>query len=494
MSAENHINKKKIVIIGAGPTGLGAALRCEDLGHKDWTMIDCADLQGGLSRTYIDDKGFYWDLGGHVIFSHYAYFDDAMNYALKDWYDLQRESWVWVRDSWVPYPFQNNIHRLPNDAKISCLEGLIDVHNKQWEGKPQNFEEYFNRQFGPGISDLFMSPYNFKVWAVPPKMMSTEWTGERVATVDLKRVSRNIIKNTDDVGWGPNATFRFPKFGGTGAIWSAIANKLPQEKQKIGPQYKIKSIDAEKKVITLNNGETVEYDTLLSTMAIDDLLHVIDKNDRLFGGAETPLPEGCVPQSQWPEVAKDFVFSSTNVVGLGIKGKPPAHLNTMCWMYFPESTSPFYRCTVFSNYSPHNAPEGHWSLMLEVSESTHKPVNLETIIEECVQGCLASNLLTPEDVIVSKWHHRLYKGYPTPFIGRNDLLGKVQPALLANEIYSRGRFGGWKYEVGNQDHSMMQGVEAIEAILGVGKEITYFEPNVVNATKEMTRRLSLLKE
>lgn len=492
MSTDNKINKQKIVIIGAGPTGLGAALRCEDLGHKDWTLIDGADHQGGLSRTYVDDQGFYWDLGGHVIFSHYAYFDDAMNYALKDWYDHQRESWVWVKGVWVPYPFQNNIHRLPNEAKISCLEGLLDVHNKKWDTKPANFEEYFNRQFGPGISELFMSPYNFKVWAVPPKLMSTEWTGERVATVDVKRVSRNIINNTDDCGWGPNATFRFPQKGGTGAIWTALAEKLPASKQRIGPQNRITSVNAEKKILTFANGETLAYDTLLSTMPIDDLITSIEPSEKLFGGKETPLPEGCVPQSEWPSVAKSFVYSSTNVIGLGIKGKAPSHLKTMCWMYFPESDSPFYRCTVFSNYSHLNAPEGHWSLMLEVSESQHKPVNLETLIEECVAGCLSSNLLTPEDVIVSKWHKRLEKGYPTPFIGRNDLLAKVQPVLLANDIYSRGRFGGWKYEVGNQDHSMMQGVEAIEAILGVGKEITYFDPNTVNTTKEMTRRLSLL--
>jgi hypothetical protein len=34
-------------------------------------------------------------------------------------------------------------------------------------------------------------------------------------------------------------------------------------------------------------------------------------------------------------------------------------------------------------------------------------------------------------------------------------------------IYSRGRFGAWRYEIGNMDHSVMMGVEAVNhALLG----------------------------
>jgi len=469
----------KIVIIGGGPTGLGAALRLTDLGVTTWDLYDSSELAGGLSRSFVDDKGFTWDLGGHVIFSHYQYFDDAMNFAVEEWNDLERESWVWIHGVWVPYPFQNNIHRLPQGPKLKALEGLLDVYKATYSEKPANFAEYVTRQFGEGIGEMFMRPYNFKVWAVPLEKMSTEWVGERVATVDVKRVCKNIVMGTDDLGWGPNATFRFPVHGGTGGIWKSIADKIPHERQHYGAKQYVTSIDADKKVITFTGGHTVHYDYLISTMAFDDLLR---------------LTHGDFPnKADWNGIADKMVYSATNVIGFGIQGVAPAHLKTKCWMYYPQSDSPFYRCTVFSNYSKFNAPEGHWSLMLEVSESTYKPVDQETLIEDCIKGCLASDLLKPTDVIVSKWHKRLAKGYPTPFTGRNDLLKQVQPLLEAKGIYSRGRFGGWKYEVANQDHSMMQGVEAVEQILGQGKEITYHAPGVVNATKETTRRLGLLK-
>jgi protoporphyrinogen oxidase len=464
----------RIVIIGGGPTGLGAALRCEDLGHQNWVLLDPAPA-GGLSRSYVDEKGFTWDLGGHVIFSHYQYFDDAMDYSTSEWLHHQRESWVRVCDAWVPYPFQNNIHRLPLQEKSECLEGLLDTFKETYTTKPSNFEEYFQRQFGKGICRLFMSPYNFKVWAVPPREMSTEWTGERVATVDVKRVARNVIFNTDDAGWGPNATFRFPREGGTGGIWSRLAAKLPQERLRCGSSNnKVIKIDAVKKVVILSDGTEERYDSLISTMPIDNLLRIV---------------EGPFDKNVFHEVADKLVFSHTHVIGFGIKGTAPEHLKTKCWMYFPESNAPFYRATVFSNYSPLNAPEGHWSLMLEVSESPVKPVNVETVVEECLQGCIACDLLTPQDDVVSKWSIRLHHGYPTPFLGRNELLNRVQPALQNHDIFSRGRFGGWKYEVANQDHSMMQGVEAVEKILGLGEEITYWNPNQVNTVRNTDRRL-----
>src|SRR5204862_1875658 len=57
--------------------------------------------------------------------------------------------------------------------------------------------------------------------------------------------------------------------------------------------------------------------------------------------------------------------------------------------------------------------------------------------------------------------------YPTPSVDRDDILGAVIPRLEDLGIYSRGRFGMWKYEVSNTDHTLMQGVElANRLVLG----------------------------
>jgi UDP-galactopyranose mutase len=74
-------------------------------------------------------------------------------------------------------------------------------------------------------------------------------------------------------------------------------------------------------------------------------------------------------------------------------------------------------------------------------------------------------------------------GYPVPTLNRDTLLNQLIPALEEKSIFSRGRFGGWKYEAANMDHSVMQGVEAVERILQDKEEVTWARPNVVNAGK-----------
>jgi len=120
---------KSIIIAGSGPTGLGAAHRLHELRHDDWLLLEASNHAGGLAASFVDEKGFTWDIGGHVQFSHYEYFDRAMIEFLgaDGWLRHQRESWVWMRDRFIPYPLQNNIHRLPVDDLNRCLQGLLDV-------------------------------------------------------------------------------------------------------------------------------------------------------------------------------------------------------------------------------------------------------------------------------------------------------------------------------------------------------------------------------
>jgi protoporphyrinogen oxidase len=445
----------RIVIIGAGPTGLSAAWRLHERKHDDWLLVEAAPRAGGLSMSVVDDAGFTWDLGGHVLFSHYKYFDRLMEVALGDaWVEHEREAWVWMRERWIPYPFQNNMWRLPPDELVACLEGLVDAHRASYPGPPSHFGEWLQRSFGQGLCDTFMSPYNFKVWAYPPAELGVGWMGERVATVDLARVLRNLVHQRDDVSWGPNATFRFPLRGGTGAIWDSISRQLPQDRLAFG--RRVVSVDTGARRLHFADGSSTTYDRLISTMPVDQLLGLLSDLTDL-----APL-------------APQFVHSSSHIVGIGMPGTPPEALRTKCWMYFPESQTPFYRVTVFSNYSPNNVarPGEQWSLMAEVSESTAKPVNAATLVDDVVKGFKSVGFMDDSTPILTRFHRRLEHGYPTPWLHREDVLQRVLPPLYDLGILSRGRFGAWRYEVSNQDHSSLQGVEAVDHILTGSPEHT----------------------
>jgi hypothetical protein len=132
----------------------------------------------------------------------------------------------------------------------------------------------------------------------------------------------------------------------------------------------------------------------------------------------------------------------------------------------------------------------YWSLMLEVSESKkYKPVdtalcggklNLSKIVMDTIQGCVNTGMMKATDEVVSIHYERLEYGYPTPSLGRDAALDIALPLLKSKSIWSRGRFGAWKYEVANQDHSCMQGVEAVDNMLTGSLETTVTYPGIVN--------------
>ena len=52
---------------------------------------------------------------------------------------------------------------------MKCVDAMIDasLEARTTTTKPKTFDEWIVRMMGTGVADLFMRPYNFKVWAVP---------------------------------------------------------------------------------------------------------------------------------------------------------------------------------------------------------------------------------------------------------------------------------------------------------------------------------------
>jgi protoporphyrinogen oxidase len=144
--------------------------------------------------------------------------------------------------------------------------------------------------------------------------MQCSWLGERVAAPDLKALTTNIILHKVAGNWGPNAVFKFPARDGTGGIWTAVADTLPSTAKRFGPRTgAVKNVDASGKRVVLEDGTTISYKKLISTMPVDSLVEKM--------GDEKGIG-----------FAKDLFFSSTNVIGVGIRGERPERIGDKCWV------------------------------------------------------------------------------------------------------------------------------------------------------------------
>jgi len=432
----------KTLILGAGPAGLGAGYQLVKSGQRSWKILEATKRVGGLSSSRLDKNGFTWDLGGHVLFSKSKFFNNLVAKSLgADLIKHQRNAFVRMNSCFIPFPLQNNIHRLPKKAMEESLAGLIKA-NKEQANKPNSFGDWIVQKFGEGLSKHFMIPYNNKVWDFPLNEMDYSWIGERVSLPEITEIKKSIKTGIDIKDWGTNASFIFPLYGGTGGLFKKIAEPFIGN---IDFKQKVVAVDTKRKVVTCKDGRKISYKKLITSIPIDLLIKKVIK----------------LPPEKVISASKLLEKNSGWMIGIGLKRKIKS--GNRCWLYFPDPKVPFYRVTYFSHYSPNNAPAGCSSLLCEISTGKTRRLNGEEAVEQTITGLIKSGIIKEADRgnIVSVWRERLAHLYPIPSIDRNRSLKIIQDYLKPNGIFSVGRFGGWKYERGNMDHSFLAGKNAV---------------------------------
>src|SRR5438046_2430959 len=436
----------RIAILRGGPTGLGAAYRLLEGGVDDFELFERAGQIGGLATSFQDAKGYTWDVSGHIIFSGYPYFNQFQEKmrGKEGIRRIDRESWIKFEDRYVRYPFQNHLSSLPEQAMLECLIGLVESQTIDRDRAFRNFEEWVFAKFGAGVSKHFMIPYNEKVWSTPLSQMGFYWIAERVAVVDWKKALETALlpKNVD---WGPNATFGYPATRGTVGLWLAV---LPYLGDRVRYRKRAVCVDEDEREIRFSDASTARYDKLLTTLPLEAFVTRLAR-----------APESVRAGS------KKLLFNRLFTVGVGLKRPSPSTKN---WIYFPNPKTPFYRMTYLSNYSPDIVPGGdtsrYCSLLMETTYSRFRPLPAGDFAKSLVNGLVDEEILQPADLpaIDSVYLIHAAHAYPIPSVDRDEALETIQPYLESKEIYSRGRFGSWKYEIGNQDHSLMQGKEVVD--------------------------------
>ena len=156
----------RIVIIGAGLTGLSTALHLEKNGIHDYIIIDKESSSGGLCRSF-GDGNFIFDYTGHVLHSNNPFFQRSIeeDIGLHQFNTITRRAFIYSQQRYTPYPYQINLHGLPLSTILSCTIGFIlrKLHQLNTPSEQAMFPDWIRHTFGSGFARHFFLPYQQKM-------------------------------------------------------------------------------------------------------------------------------------------------------------------------------------------------------------------------------------------------------------------------------------------------------------------------------------------
>lgn len=490
---------QKIVIIGAGPAGLTAAIELQRAGIQDITILEADSQVGGISRT-VNYKGNRIDIGGHRFFSKSDWVmnwwanilpiapdshDQAVNlryqgqsrsalptqtasasHVDKDAIMLVRNrlSRIYYNREFFDYPLKLNVETLRKLGLYKTITfGLSYVAARLRPIKPeQSLEDFLINRFGKLLYLQFFKEYTEKVWGVPCSQISAEWGAQRIKSLSITKALLHAVKSA--IGLNKNSAaqtsliehFVYPKFG-PGQMWETAADLFQKNGGTLKLNSRVSKIDIEQ-----DQARRVHFVDGTGTLSQLDCTHVI---------STMPIKDlVAASASRWSpaiqKTAHDLAYRDFITVGLlyPTSNLPRSLLDN--WIYIQEPGVQVGRVQVFNNWSPFMvAHEGTTWLGLEFfCSETDDLWNLsddelkQLAQKEMLQIGLVSVAQAQDAVVI-----RVPKAYPGYFGEAYKNFEEVRANLdEIDNLFLVGRNGMHRYN--NQDHSMLTAKEAAEQI------------------------------
>lgn len=256
-----------LTILGGGLSALSLAYFLQDRSDiSKITLLEKEKTIGGLCRTF-ETNGIEYDVGPHIIFSKDKEILDFMNGLLGENNEKHRRSnRILHKKAFVQYPFENDLSKLPDEDKAYCVNAFM--HNPYENYNAKNMLQFFLKTFGEGITNLYLRPYNEKIWKFDPSFMDTQMV-DRIPKPPKEDILKSAAGETID-GYTHQLYFTYPKQGGTAAIVQALREKL-SDKVEILTSRSVESVrKTEKGFEVVAGSKTFVSDRLVSTMPLGE--------------------------------------------------------------------------------------------------------------------------------------------------------------------------------------------------------------------------------
>jgi protoporphyrinogen oxidase len=440
---------KKVVILGAGPTGLVSALELLRNGNCEIEIIEKEPFIGGISATFQHGE-FHLDIGTHRFYSGMS--DDVFKWIKEilgdELLDRPRNCRIYFMDKFVKYP--PDIRELLR--KIGVLRPFVFLIGYLWAKTSRHnlntYEGYLINRFGKYFYELFYQPYAEKVWGIPLDILSSEQALRRVNVLNFRDIIMRLIKK-DII---PNNYF-YSK-NGIGEIWERIGDEL----KKSGVVIRTSSIatrffkqgNAIKIIEYSQEGRdnTVHCDYLISTIPIPEVINGMHPK----------------PMASAIEAVSHLRYRALIVLYIILKSPFVSSHETY---YFPSKEIPFNRVYEPKNYSPYVVPKYETCLGIEIT--CHKSDSIWEMRDEALFDLVFPylerlDLLNAKDV-KEYFSKRIENAYPIYEIGyRKYLKDVLEEVGSIDNMIMNGRQGLFIHQ--NMHHSIRMGIAAAQHVSG----------------------------
>jgi UDP-galactopyranose mutase len=424
------MNRSDVIILGAGPAGISAALT---LGPETFVLERRHNI-GGLAGSF-ELEGAIFDVGGHSFHTPHPEVRDLVFSAL-DMYEQKREARCYAYGSMTLYPFQKHFRDLPDPTIIDeCAQGLRDASDSEGAA---NFEELLLKRFGSGIAEHFLLPYNRKLWGRDLKGLSAEWVSQRVASPEGVR-QEFALRDGERKPLQSDSVVAYPAHGGYGEIIRALAEKV----KRLRFDTSVVRVDTERKEITTANGETFQWQRLISTLPINELLKTIDR-----------VPDSLI------QAADRLEYLSLKLV-LVVIGHPVD--TEIQRIYAADPQLPAHKVVINHNSSPYLRSLPNHGITGEVSYSAEKEL-IPDIEDRFVKSLVELKLIKDVREAIKTVVLDVKYAYPVPTSDRADIMARLKHWLRERDIYTVGRFGEWTYI--NADEAIYRGLHLGRSLNG----------------------------
>jgi protoporphyrinogen oxidase len=428
-----------ILILGGGLAGLSTAYHLGDTPH---VVLEKEDRPGGLCRSrHAGD--FVFDYTGHLLHLRdpeiVALVEDLLPGQLET---IGRRAAIHSHAARLEFPFQANLHGLPPEVVARCLvsfaETLADEPPR--DDGTLAFRDWALGVFGEGICDVFMFPYNRKLFCREPEDLTADWVSWSVPRPDLEQVVRGAL-GIPNVGLGYNPSFRYPRRGGIGVLPEALAGRVPQ----VRCGEAVAGVDLAERTATLASGEVLRWERLVNTLPLPAFL-------RMLHGAPAELADAA-HRLAW-----------TVVLDLNLGVDRPGLAGGDHWLYFPEPEYSFYRVGFPSNICPAMVPEGTGSMYVEFAVRPGEAWNEDDLERSALEGLRRAGYLDGGETVLVRDLAVIDPGY----VIFDRERARIVPAVLARledaGVRSIGRYGAWTYSY--MERALRDGLDTARALRG----------------------------